>query len=285
MHVVRPIRLLTSLAIFAATAAGCAAISGLDQLEKVDCTAGCEAGAGDVTNDVTIGDARNDIGMNDVGIDSTDIDSGIDTGVDSATDSATDAPDGAVDAPSDSAVDAPPDAPPVDGGCGPTNTATNCGACGNACNLTTSVGSPACNGTKCLYGTCNTGRSDCNAATAPDLDGCECATPSCCAGGACAITHDNGIGNAFYDCAALNTYDQTQAMEACVAQTGNATLCTLASCIVDSGPTPMVVCSSGLVSNCTCWVYTGGTTTGHLYKSNIANSCFCPFDTNSASWH
>lgn len=283
----RAIRLLTSFAIFAATAAGCAAISGLDQLEKVDCTADCEAGAGDATNDVTIGDSRNDIGTNDVAVDSTDIDSGMDSGVDSATDSARDASDGAVDAPGDSAADAPPDAPPVDGGCGPTNTATNCAACGNACNLTTSVGSPACNGTKCLYGMCNAGRSDCNATTAPDLDGCECATPSCCAGGACAITHGNGIGNNFYDCVALDTYNAVQATEACAAFTNNAGQCSsnFFCTGADGGIVAQLVCSDTSPTACACWTYSG-LAVGHVANSGLPGmtNCQCPQSSHPA-WH
>lgn len=284
----RPIRLLTSLAIFAATAAGCAAISGLDQLEKIDCTVDCEAGGAtnDATNDVTIGDARNDIGMNDVAVDSTDLDAGIDTGVDSATDSATDARDGAVDAPGDSPADAPPDAPPVDGGCGPTNTATNCGACGNACNTTTNTVRACGGGTSCLY-TCNSGRADCNAATAPNLDGCECATTTCC-GTACQTQHDNGLGNTFYDCVASGTYNVAQATEACVAFTNDAAQCNanfFCTAGADGGVIAQLVCSDTSPTACACWTYSG-VAVGHVANSGLTGplNCQCP-QTSHPMWH
>ena len=38
MHGVRALTVICSVAIFAGAAGGCAAISGLDKLEKVDCT-------------------------------------------------------------------------------------------------------------------------------------------------------------------------------------------------------------------------------------------------------
>jgi hypothetical protein len=84
-------------------------------------------------------------------------------------------------------------------------------------------------------------------------DGCACATPGCCAAG-CQTVHSNGEGQSFYDCAALDTYDQTQAMEACTAFTGNSTQCTLSSTFCSS--TSDSVCSAAALT-CRCWQYSG----------------------------
>jgi len=170
------------------------------------------------------------------------------------------------------------------GGCGPTDTPSNCGACGNVCNTTTSAGNATCNGTTCLYDTCNPGRSDCNRATAPNLDGCECATPSCC-GMACAVTHDNGVGNAFYDCAPLNTFNQTEATAACVAWTKNTGLCMITNCNVDGGFAGEATFAF-YMGKCISWGYSGPMA-GHLYQVNPASSisdCRCP-DQNQPLWH
>jgi hypothetical protein len=116
-----------------------------------------------------------------------------------AGDDAMDAPsdaleivDGGVDAPS--APDAGPESgPPVEAGCGPTNTVTNCGQCGAACDTTN--GTPtSCTASACNY-TCNTGWGDCNQA-APDLNGCETplnTTSNCTGCGvACDTVNSNG---------------------------------------------------------------------------------------------
>lgn len=284
-------RSLTIFALLAATAAGCAAISGLDKLEKVECTDDCEAGAGDASHDVTVGDGQPDGPGADVTTDTTgdagDAGDAVTFDGGDAGDSSIDARDADADAPADAPNDAPDadasDAP-VDTGCGATNTITNCGACGNACNQTNNT-NRTCNGTSCGY-TCIAGRSDCNAATAPDLDGCECATPGCCAGSTCQSTHQNGVGQSFYDCVAVGTYNQPQAMEACVAFTGNAGQCTNAGCLApDGGPSGNVVCSSGSPTSCVCWQY-DALFAGHLFNSGMAGlgNCFCPGGGNP-SWN
>jgi hypothetical protein len=53
-------------------------------------------------------------------------------------------------------------------------------------------------------------------ATAPDTDGCECATPGCCGTG-CNTVHADGLGQNFYDCNPLNTHTDPSALEACTA--------------------------------------------------------------------
>ncbi len=276
----RPLRLLASFAIFAATSTGCAAISGLDKLEKVDCTSDCEAGASDATQDVTVGDAHNDISLIDVAIDSADMDSGVDVG---NADTSSDAPS---DTPADTATDArdaAADAPPVD--CGVPNTINNCAACGNACD-TTNSNTPSCNGTTCSYASCKAGHSNCSQ-TAPDLAGCECATPGCCAGNACQTTHTNGVGNNFYDCLALDTYNQAQALAACVALTGNQAQCTNAGCLApDGGASGNVVCSSGSATQCVCWQY-DAPFAGRYFTEGMPGvaHCFCPGSINAFQWH
>jgi hypothetical protein len=98
--------------------------------------------------------------------------------------------DAVADAPStpESGLDSGPD-------CGPTNTVTNCGQCGAACDTT--HGSPtSCTASACHY-TCNAGWGDCQQ-SAPDLNGCETplTTPSNCTacGIACDTTHSLDAG-------------------------------------------------------------------------------------------
>lgn len=145
---------------------------------------------------------------------------------------------------------------------------TSCGACGRRCDTTT--GAPSCSGTACSYA-CHSGRVDCNASTAPDTDGCECATPGCCSG-ACQVVHSNGEGMSFYDCAALGTYNQTQAMEACTAFTNNSTQCAQSanSC---AGTITYAVCSVAF-STCRCWQYSGPNP-GTVQSSTVGCSTQC----------
>jgi hypothetical protein len=172
-----------------------------------------------------------------------------------------------------SGLDAPAtDGSPSDGrteaGCGPLDTINNCGACGQVCD--TSTGTPSCDGVTCSYA-CNPGRSDCNGGAAPDTDGCECATPLCCAG-SCATTHDNGVGGSYYDCVSPAMYSLPQAMEACASYTGGTGPCTPKTCSGEHA-----VCGPDvLLQNCACWGY-DGTIAGHVYEWS---SCDCPLDTD-----
>jgi hypothetical protein len=76
-----------------------------------------------------------------------DLSGEVDSGPD-ATAAAEGGPDGAV---SDGAVTADALVTPGDGGgCGPTNTVYNCGACGVVCDLSHATG-VSCDGTKCIY--------------------------------------------------------------------------------------------------------------------------------------
>ncbi len=141
----------------------------------------------------------------EAGLDAADggaLDAGNDSGADAAATG-----DGAVE----TGADGGGDASGVDAGtCGPTNTVQSCSGCGLACDTTTGV--PSCDGTRCSY-VCNQGLLDCNAATAPDVDGCETSgttTSSCgscgkvcssapanaqpaCVSGACSFACDTGF--------------------------------------------------------------------------------------------
>lgn len=129
--------------------------------------------------------------------------------------------------------------------------------CGSACALT-----------------CGTGWADCDGA--PDT-GCECEGAACCAGGTCQVKHANGVGQSFFDCVATGTYNQTQATEACVAFTGDATKCHQMLC----GSSPSV-CSDGSTVACNCWMY-DWSGSGKV-KTNGAGNCACKGNSNTASW-
>jgi hypothetical protein len=163
-----------------------------------------------------------------------------------------------------------------DSGCGATNTTINCGACGASCDVLHS-NSATCNGVTCIYASCHSGYSDCSNG-APNLDGCECATPACC-GNSCQTTHSNGIGENFYDCVALNTHNSTQASEACAAYTNNQAACSTFSC---TGPGSNQVMCGSLNNLCVCWNFSGSNI-GHVLSSGTS-TCYCPGSTDP-SWN
>jgi hypothetical protein len=150
-----------------------------------------------------------------------------------------------------------------DSGCGPLSTTTNCGACGVVCD--TSTGLPTCVNTTCTYA-CNPGHLDCNAVNGPDTDGCECTTPACC-GTSCQTTHDNGVGQSYYDCSPQGTYNSGTAMEACQAYaTGmNANPANCSAGWNCTGVDTQSVCytTNGGNSGTDCWNY-AGTNTGRV---------------------
>jgi hypothetical protein len=304
--------------------AGCAAISGLDQISESACAPTCDAsvsgegggggsdGTGDTgaavdswqppldaTTDTTEDgpqrrDAAHDAHSRDDGSpgdDSTGDDSDAPSGAD-ASDAATDASDARADS-GDAAHDAPSDAPreaETEAGCGPTNTVSNCGACGVSCApASMSVATPSCNGGACSY-TCQGGYLDCNAAVAPNTDGCECATPGAisamCCQNSCPVRHSTGfakgvappgLDQTFYDC--NTTINAQVAMEACTQYSGNAVYCATNTAFgVSCGPgdTDLVVCNFySATQNCVCWDYQG-TALGWAVNSGVTNSCLCP---------
>ncbi len=255
MPSVSRIRRVRSWLLVASTlvASGCALVSGLDQYEKGD------AESPDATPDQTV---------SDVATDTTTKDSGSDT-------SQEDAPNDVVTADvQDSGIN---DAADAGDSCGPLNTVDNCSMCGAVCDGGNAT-STGCNGTTCQYA-CKTGYSNCNT-TAPDLNGCECATPSCC-GASCQTTHMNGVGQNYYDCVDAGTYTSQQALKACTAYTSDQFQCNQGSCTSDAGD--MMVCGypeGG--TNCVCWTW-AGLDTSHVYKSG-STTCYCP-STNDPTWN
>ena len=227
---------------------GCATIAGIDQFSEGPCAGGdCDGSVGidaggdaKPSGDVVTVDAPKDQSSGDTGNPGND-----------ASDSGNPGNDAS------------------DSGCGPTNTITNCSACGRACDVTNS-NSPVCNGVTRGYGSCHT--------TAPDTDGCECNTPSCC-GTSCATTHSNGIGGSYYDCVNQGTYNSTQGTEACGVYTGNQGACSALSC---TGPgSNMVVCGTANGA-CVCWDYSGSNS-GHVHSS-LNTTCYCPTGSDP-SWN
>jgi len=172
--------------------------------------------------------------------------------------------------------------------CGATNTTTNCSACGATCDTTFS-NTASCNGTTCSYASCKSGRLDCNT-SAPNTNGCECASPGCCVNGAsgspgptatCQPQHNDGVGESFYDCTPLGTYTVNLAMAACAAETGNIAQCAASQCVGVAGGKFGIVCSSG-ASTCTCWNYEG-TYAGYV-RTNSTSSCYCAGSNAYPTW-
>jgi hypothetical protein len=99
-------------------------------------------------------------------------------------------------------------------------------------------------------GGCSGGTYDCDG---DGGNGCECTIGTGCCGSGCQITHDNGIGQSWYDCVAYGTHTQAQATKACEAYAGSGE-CGSRSCL--SGQRAM--CSSGATApDCICWGYQG----------------------------
>jgi hypothetical protein len=122
---------------------------------------------------------------------------------------------------------------------------------------------------------CSAGRADCNASTAPNTDGCECATPSCC-GTACETKHDDGFGHPFYDCNPPSATSSQAALAACNAYAasfgGSASDCSDGwSC-----PNTDQVCYAPSSGCAKCWNYTGPMT-------GAASDCNCP-PTQLGTW-
>jgi hypothetical protein len=245
---------LAAVVLASAALGACAGLAGIDAFSKGSCNGGdCDGstdgsvsddapGPGDGSDfDVVTGDVRGS------GLDGSGSGSGSGSG--GGTEAGVDAPSG-TEAGSD---------------CGPLDTTTNCGACGASCDTTHSSGA-SCTAGGCQYASCSTGYSDCDK-TAPDTNGCECATPGCC-NTQCQTVHSNGVGQSFYDCNPTGTHTLASAIEACLAYAktvgGNANDCVggwgcpqgsmqnVAVCYSAQGG--MVVCSNY------CWTYIGATT-------------------------
>jgi hypothetical protein len=106
--------------------------------------------------------------------------------------------------------------------------------------------------------------------SSPPRDGSSDAAASCdpSCPGAC-TTHDNGVGENYYDCNPLysssNPWTEAAATEACAALTGDSAKCVGFKC---NGT--LSVCSSG-DAVCDCWEYSGAES-GHV---NASGNCDC----------
>jgi hypothetical protein len=179
-----------------------------------------------------------------------------------------------------------PASPAADDGC-EDNTATdvnNCGMCTNKCTAAAHA-TAACSASMCGIGMCVGSYQDCDAQAA---NGCECPGTGCCPANTCQFVHNNGSGQSFYDCAALGTIDQNQAMEACTAYTGNMGQCHALTCTSGKASGELAVCSDGSPTDCICWAFTNGTVNpiekgaGHVYNSGRPgfSNCGCVFGTD-----
>jgi hypothetical protein len=285
---------VTALALSAAITA-CAAISGVGSFSKGDCSGGecddggapdssLEAATHQPNREAATGDDQGEVLATEPDGAGDDVEAAQGTldASEAAADARADAstPDASDAASTDAGTDAALDAPAVDagGGCGPLDTVLNCGACGVACTLT-SASAATCNGTTCAY-TCIANHSDCNYATAPDIDGCECATPSCCQSG-CQTTHDTGTGQSFYDCNPTSTFSAVTAIEACTAYAlsvgGTAANCSDGwSCSTNQ---PNQVCygdTAGTTCQTFCWGYDRS-------QAGVLYTCACPL-ASAGSW-
>jgi len=252
---------------------GCAAITGLDNIQEQACAPDCDGGStAEVGADITTDQNAAENSGGDQGSDAHP-EAGKDTSVDT----------GGPETAAETGVDAPPDVDfidsPFDSGCGDLNTTTNCGACGDKCAPVNTVqtsaacceygtcpGSTNGNGNSCTY-TCATGHLDCNFATAPNTDGCECTAPAtaqCCvnSGGDCPFLHNNGLNQAsspFWDCVPTGTINAQLAQDACdayVTGAGQATSNCQLYGMADAS-LPDSYCSGSATGDCVCWTYSG----------------------------
>ncbi len=154
-------------------------------------------------------------------------------------------------------------------------------ACGFACK--TGTGNPSCNGTTCSY-TCNSNRQDCNSATAPDTDGCECTGTACC-GTACQTAHNSGLTSptGYYACSPTGNTTQTQALAACSGSGGTGCAGKNASCggILGFGGTSTSAACGTVAGTCYCWVYSGQNS-GQVHASGSGCTIAC---TSGSAWN
>ena len=176
-----------------------------------------------------------------------------------------------------------PSAPGADDGCESHTDvdANHCGLCSNTCPLPAHTSGATCAAASCGFASCSNNYQSCDGNAA---NGCECAGTGCC-GSKCQSAHSNGEGQSFYDCVALGTINQTQAMAACAAFTGDGTQCQALTCTSGKATGELSVCSVRSPTSCSCWAY-GGLGSGHVYNAGAPgfNSCGCVFATDP-SWN
>lgn len=148
--------------------------------------------------------------------------------------------------------------------------ASNCGACGRACAA----------GASCAAGTCTCPATKPTACGSNLAGGTCCEGTVCCGGSTCGTKHSNGLGQFFYDCQPLNTYDPTQAQNAARAWQPSGTqlpgetfLCP--GCVVMQTPTGTSPASCGT------WCY-GGPLQGRVF---LVPSLVCTCTQNPGTWN
>jgi len=136
------------------------------------------------------------------------------------------------------------------------------------------AGGYVCTGGLCVpSGSCSAGTFNCDGNSG---NGCECTVGTGCCGTSCQVQHMNGLGQNFYDCVPLGTYDSNQAFKACAAFSGSTALCTDFGNVCNTTGPPnndtSIVCSN-LYTDCACWSYAGASP-GLVYN-DPATTCFC----------
>jgi hypothetical protein len=126
--------------------------------------------------------------------------------------------------------------------------------------------------------------ASCSGGTTDTSCGSTC--ENCTAGGKACHGHSNGLGQTFYDCNPLGTYDEGQAVKACAAATGSPSLCyptTSGRCSLFNSSTVTVICSVGIITSaCSCWEWT--VTPGSVSTSAVGACPVCP-TSSSPTWN
>jgi hypothetical protein len=136
-----------------------------------------------------------------------------------------------------------------------------------------------CNGITCYY-TCSGGLWDCNFATQPDTDGCECTGTGCCGAG-CQTQHNSGLSSPthYYDCSGTGN-SHAQATAACTELGGTGCADSSKCCGIWCGsPDTLSVCGT-VGGTAYCWQYTGQ----HSGKVQQASSAACG-SSSDPSWN
>jgi hypothetical protein len=128
----------------------------------------------------------------------------------------------------------------------------------------------SCQNGQCKAAGCATNRVDCSG---PNTTDCECEGNGCCSG-KCQNKHSNGTGQSYYDCVALGTYNQEQAIKACEAYGG------AGSCFGGNCSQGAIVCGG---DDCVCWGYSNQIA-GKWYNGN-GKGCWCPVSTDLTTWN